>query len=76
MRSVSKLSALMPSHSPNTFADPYRKVPYFGIWAEETADQYGKRDAMAVLADAAGCCIDDRRAAAAGAPAGGGRGRD
>jgi hypothetical protein len=25
------------------FASPYRKVPYFGIWAEETADQYGKR---------------------------------
>ena len=41
------------------FASPYRKVPYFGIWAEETADQYGKRDAMAVLADAAGCCFDD-----------------
>jgi hypothetical protein len=41
------------------FSRPYRKVPYFGIWAEETADQYGKRDAMAVLADAAGCCFDD-----------------
>jgi hypothetical protein len=41
------------------FASPYRKVPYFGIWADETADQYGKRDAMAVLADAAGCCFDD-----------------
>jgi hypothetical protein len=41
------------------FSSPYRKVPYFGIWAEETADDYGKRDAMAVLADAAGCCFDD-----------------
>jgi hypothetical protein len=41
------------------FASRYPKVPYFGIWAEETADQYGKRDAMAVLADAAGCCFDD-----------------
>jgi hypothetical protein len=41
------------------FAKPYRKVPYFGIWAEESADQYGKRDAMAVLAEAAGCCFDD-----------------
>ena len=41
------------------FARPYRKVPYFGIWAEETADQYGKRDALAVLADVAGCCFDD-----------------
>jgi len=35
------------------------KVPYFGIWAQETADRYGKRDAMGVLADAAGCCFDD-----------------
>jgi uncharacterized protein (DUF4415 family) len=43
----------------NDFASPYRKVPYLGIWADETADQYGKRDAMAVLADAAGCCFDD-----------------
>jgi hypothetical protein len=34
-------------------------VPYFGIWAEETADHYGKRDAVAVLADAAGSCFDD-----------------
>jgi hypothetical protein len=41
------------------FASPYRKVAYFGLWAEETADQYGKRDAMDVLADAAGCCFDD-----------------
>jgi hypothetical protein len=41
------------------FASPYRKVPYFGIWAEETAHQYNKRDAMAELADAAGCCFDD-----------------
>jgi hypothetical protein len=41
------------------FASPYRKVAYFGLWAEETADQYRKRDAMGVLADAAGCCFDD-----------------
>jgi hypothetical protein len=41
------------------FARPYRKVLYFGIWAEESADQYGKRDAMAVLAEPAGCCFDD-----------------
>jgi hypothetical protein len=34
-------------------------VPYFGIWAEETANHYGKRAAMEVLADAAGCCFDD-----------------
>jgi hypothetical protein len=41
------------------FSRPYRKVPYFGVGAGETADHYGKRDAMAVLADAAGCCFDD-----------------
>jgi carbohydrate-binding DOMON domain-containing protein len=34
-------------------------VPYFGVWADETADFYGKRDAMAVLAEAAGRCFDD-----------------
>jgi len=41
------------------FAKPYKKVQYFGLWAEETADQYGKRDAMAILADAAGRCFDE-----------------
>ena len=41
------------------FAKPYRKVAYFGLWAEESADQYGKRDAMAILADAVDCGIDD-----------------
>jgi hypothetical protein len=40
------------------FAKPYQKVTYFGLWAEETADDYGKRDAMAILADAAGRCYD------------------
>jgi hypothetical protein len=28
------------------FAKPYQKVTYFGLWAEESADAYGKRDAM------------------------------
>jgi hypothetical protein len=41
------------------FARPYQKVAYFGLWAEESADEYGKRDAMAILADAAGRCVDD-----------------
>lgn len=41
------------------FAKSYKKVQYFGLWAEETADQYGKRDAMAILADAAGRCFDE-----------------
>ena len=26
------------------FAKTYQKVTYFGLWAEETADDYGKRD--------------------------------
>ena len=41
------------------FTKPYRNVPHFGIWAEETAYHYGIRDAMAVLAEAAECCFDD-----------------
>lgn len=31
---------------------PYKGVAYFGLWAVETADDYGKRDALAVLHDA------------------------
>ena len=31
----------------------------FGLWAEDSADAYGKRDAMAILADAAGRCFDE-----------------
>ena len=41
------------------FAKQYSRVQYFGLWASESADEYGKRDAMAILADAAGRCIDD-----------------
>jgi hypothetical protein len=41
------------------FSDPYRGVTYFGIWAEETADTYGQRDALAVLQDAAERCADE-----------------
>jgi hypothetical protein len=48
-----------PSTGSAAFASPYRKVPYFGIWADEPSDQYGKRDAITMLADAAGCCFDD-----------------
>jgi hypothetical protein len=35
------------------FSDAYRGAKYFGQWAEETADAYGRRDALAVLQDAA-----------------------
>jgi len=41
------------------FSRPYRGVQYFGLWADETADRYGIRDAMAILADAAGRCFDE-----------------
>jgi hypothetical protein len=34
------------------YAKPYKDVPYFGVWAEETANIYGARDALAVLAEA------------------------
>lgn len=41
------------------FSAQYRKVGYFGIWAEESADIYGARDAVRIVAHAAGCCYDE-----------------
>jgi len=41
------------------FAQPYRNVPYFGIWADETADDFGRRDACAVIRDAVMRCYDE-----------------
>jgi hypothetical protein len=41
------------------FSKPYRGVQYFGVWADESADDYGKRDAMAVLCAAVACCYDE-----------------
>lgn len=35
------------------FSDAYRGVTHFGHWAEETADHYGRRDALEVLRQAA-----------------------
>jgi hypothetical protein len=49
-------SSFVPMHD---FSKPYRKVTYFGLWADDTADDYGKRDAMAILADAARRCFDE-----------------
>lgn len=40
------------------FSAQYRKVAHFGIWADEAADSYGARDAMQIVADAAGRCFD------------------
>lgn len=31
------------------FSKPYAGVKFFGVWAEETADIFGRRDALAVL---------------------------
>lgn len=41
------------------FSDAYRGVKYFGVWAEETADTFGRRDALAVLQDAVDRCADE-----------------
>lgn len=41
------------------FSKTYRRVPFFGIWAEDTADTFGARDAMAILAAAVEQCQDD-----------------
>ena len=41
------------------FSDAYRGVKYFGHWAEETADAFGGRDALAVLRDAADQCAEE-----------------
>ena len=41
------------------FSDAYRRVKYFGHWAEETADAFGGRDALAVLRDAADRCGEE-----------------
>jgi hypothetical protein len=41
------------------FSKPYSDVAYFGIWASETADDYGSRDAVAVLTAAVKRCADE-----------------
>lgn len=41
------------------FSKKYRGVPHFGIWAEETADQYGDRDAWRILWDGVRRCTTD-----------------
>lgn len=40
------------------YGKAYRGVQYFGIWADETADSFGTRDAVNILADAVGLCFD------------------
>ncbi len=41
------------------FSKSHRGVAYFGIWATETADDYGRRDASTVLAGAVEICMDE-----------------
>lgn len=38
--------------------DQFDKVPYFGQWADDAAEDRLVRDALAVLRDAAGRCAD------------------
>lgn len=40
------------------FSEPYKGVAYFGHWAEGPAEVLGRRDALAILADAVGRCGD------------------
>lgn len=41
------------------FDRTYRRVAFFGTWAEETADGFGQKDAIAVLEDALQRCQDE-----------------
>jgi hypothetical protein len=41
------------------FSEVYKGVTHFGFWAEETADRYGRRDALEVLRLAAERCAED-----------------
>lgn len=41
------------------FSKPFRGVAWFGIWATDTADDYGRRSALTVLRGAVDCCMDD-----------------
>lgn len=41
------------------FASKHRHVKYFGVWAEETADEYGKAEAFHILVDAVARCVDE-----------------
>jgi hypothetical protein len=42
-------------------ARPYKQVGYFGIWVDETGDDYGRRDAVAVRRGAVIDCYDEDR---------------
>lgn len=41
------------------YSRPYKGVAYFGLWATDTADDYGRRDAAMILAGAVDICADE-----------------
>ncbi|WP_250504687.1 hypothetical protein [Caballeronia sp. AZ7_KS35] len=41
------------------FSNVYKGVAYFGLWAEESAESWGKADALALLRDAVLCCPNE-----------------
>ena len=41
------------------FSKPHRGVTYFGLFAEDTADDYGRRTAVTILGAAAERCTDE-----------------
>ena len=41
------------------FPRPYKGVAWFGIWAADTADDYGRRDAATILTGAVELCADE-----------------
>jgi len=41
------------------FSTPYRNVPFFGVWAEESADGYGRLAALAILQSALDRCREE-----------------
>lgn len=41
------------------FSTKYRGVAHFGLWAEESADQLGTRDAWAILCDGVRRCTTE-----------------
>jgi hypothetical protein len=41
------------------FSKPYEGVAYFGLWAEESADDWGASDALGLLRDAVLRCVEE-----------------
>jgi hypothetical protein len=41
------------------FSKPYEGVAYFGLWAKESADDWGASDALGLLRDAVLRCVEE-----------------